>query len=125
MSEGGREGGREGCCTVRVVGILPPLLPFLLPSLPFLKQGLMEVDEQWATHKKLIQTKVRPFLSPSLFPLLFLSSPMHTPSLHPFLQGRPLRACVPKSFPYFYAEWGEKGEGYAHIIEDRAQFPKE
>jgi hypothetical protein len=31
---------------------------------------------------------------------------------------------VPKNFPYFYVEWG-KGEGYAHIVEDREQFPKE
>ena len=61
----------------------------------YFKQGLMEVDEQWATHKKLIETK-----------------------------GRPLRASVPKNFPFFHVEWAP-GQGYAHIIEDREQFPKD
>lgn len=39
-------------------------------------QGLLEADEQWATHKKLIETK-----------------------------GRSIRAAVPKRFPYFHVEW--------------------
>lgn len=86
-------GSRRQHCTIEAIP-LPRSVALDAPL--YFKQGLMEVDEQWATHKKLISTK-----------------------------GRPLRACVPKNFPYFFVEWGDEGEGYAHIIEDKEQFPKD
>lgn len=36
-------------------------------------------------------------------------------------QGRSIRSVVPKNFPYFHVDWGDGG--YAHVVEDRDQFP--
>jgi hypothetical protein len=59
----------------------------------YFKQGLLEVDEQFSTHKKIIEIK----------------------------RGRDIRSSVPKNFPYFSVEWDDGG--YAHVVEDKAQFP--
>jgi Protein similar to CwfJ C-terminus 2 len=52
----------------------------------------------------------------------YYHQPIYLPTYLP--KGRGIRQVVPKNFPYFYVEWKE-GEGYAHIIEDREQFPRD
>ena len=54
----------------------------------------MDSDEQWSQHKKIIETT-----------------------------KRGLRRCVPKGFAYFHVRWSD-GQGFAHIIENRAKFGK-
>ena len=34
-----------------------------------------------------------------------------------------IRRSIPKNFPYFSVEFG-MGGGFAHVIEDRSQFPE-
>ena len=54
---------------------------------------MVEQSEEWGTHNKLLQTNPK----------------------------KPLRSVVPKSFPYFYVEWGNvstsSNTGFAQIIE--------
>ena len=58
----------------------------------YFKQALMDSDEQWSQHKKIIDTT-----------------------------KRGLRRCIPKGFAYFHVRWSD-GQGFAHIIENRAKF---
>eukprot|EP00741_Cyanophora_paradoxa_P004323 tig00000792_g4197.t1 len=62
----------------------------------YFKQALLNADEEWSTHKKVIDTR-----------------------------GKGLRRSVPKDFPYFHVEFGgqEAGGGFAHVIEDEKVFP--
>src|SRR5687767_6408773 len=59
------------------------------------QKAIMEADEEWSVHKKLIDTT-----------------------------GRGVHRAVPPNFPYFSVDFGDEG-GYAHVIEDEAQFPKD
>ncbi|ETW00092.1 hypothetical protein H310_07517 [Aphanomyces invadans] len=63
----------------------------------FFKQAMLECDEEWSTHKKILDST-----------------------------GKGIKRTVPSNFAYFHVEWAGQNEatgGYAHIIEDTAQFP--
>ncbi|KAF0698419.1 Aste57867_10948 [Aphanomyces stellatus] len=67
----------------------------------FFKQAILECDEEWSTHKKIIDTS-----------------------------GKGVKRAIPKNFAYFHVEWPIQNNGapptyggYGHIIEDAAQFP--
>lgn len=60
----------------------------------YFKKAILETDEEWATHKKLIDSR----------------------------GGKPISQLIPPNFPYFHVEFGLDG-GFAHIIEDNEQFP--
>jgi hypothetical protein len=60
----------------------------------YFKKAILESDEEWAQHKKLIDTR----------------------------GGKPIARAVPKGFAYFHVEFGLDG-GFAHVIEDSVQFP--
>ena len=61
----------------------------------FFKTSLAEQAEEWGTHQKLMTT-----------------------------DGKGLRRTVPKTFPYFYLEYGSNSSGYAQIIES-SRFPRD
>jgi hypothetical protein len=61
----------------------------------FFKQGLLNADEEWSQHKKIIDTT-----------------------------NKGIRRSVPKNFPYFHVEFGLTGGGFAHIVEDEEKFPR-
>ena len=69
----------------------------------YFRKALLESESMWATNKKLI-----PITNP---------------------RSRTLKSIIPKGLPYFAVEFpGDKTEntdiyGYAHMIEDRVQFP--
>ena len=56
------------------------------------KQGLLTSDEEWAQHHKIIDTR-----------------------------GKDVRRCIPDNFAFFHVDFNLEG-GYAHVIEDTAQF---
>ncbi|ETV79204.1 hypothetical protein, variant 1 [Aphanomyces astaci] len=66
----------------------------------FFKQAMLECDEEWSTHQKILDTT-----------------------------GKGINRTVPPNFAYFHVEWDSNSSGnqsfggYAHIIEDAAQFP--
>ena len=59
----------------------------------YFKKAILESDEQWSQNKKLVDTR-----------------------------GKGVRRSIPKGFPYFAVDFGMDG-GYAHVVEDEAQFP--
>ena len=71
-----------------------PVEPRLFADAPmYFKKAIMESDEEWAQHKKVIDTS-----------------------------ARGLRASVPKNFPYFHVEFG-LDRGFAHVIENEDSWP--
>ena len=62
----------------------------------YFHKAINECEGEWAQHKKLINTKER----------------------------GGLRQSVPKGFPYFHVDFG-LDDGFAHVIEDEAQFPRD
>ena len=62
----------------------------------YFKKAILESDEEWASHKKLYDSR----------------------------GGKPIAQLIPKGFPYFHVEFGLDG-GFAHVIEDREQFPEQ
>lgn len=61
----------------------------------YFKKGLLDADEEWSQHKKVIDTA-----------------------------GKGIRRSVPKGFPYFNVEFGCSGGGFAHVVEDETKFPR-
>jgi hypothetical protein len=65
----------------------------------YFKKAILEADEEWSQHRKLIDTH----------------------------RKGGFRTAVPKGFPYFSVEFGTDGSsagGYAHVIEDVEQFSR-
>ncbi|KAJ9085038.1 Pre-mRNA-splicing factor cwf19 [Entomophthora muscae] len=60
----------------------------------YFKEGLLEADEEWSRHSKVIDTKERTF-----------------------------RGSMTSQLPYFHV-WFHPDGGYGHIIEDPARFPR-
>ena len=60
----------------------------------YFRKSILDSDEEWATNPRLLETK-----------------------------GRLLRQVIPKGFPYFHVEFGV-GNGFVHVIEDEALFPR-
>ena len=73
--------------------VVPVPFPVLQDSPVFFKSSMAEQVEEWGTHNKVLST-----------------------SSH-----KPLKAVIPKNFPYFYIEWGNistsNNTGFAQIIE--------
>lgn len=61
----------------------------------FFKQALLQADEEWAQHKKIIDTAA---------------------------ERGGIATAVPCEFPYFHVEFDD-GHGFAHVIEDDAKVP--
>jgi hypothetical protein len=72
-----------------------PISPELFDEAPaHFCQSLLQSDEEWSTNVKLIT----------------------------LTSTKGLRKSVPAKFPYFCVEFGDTGDGYAHVIEDRSKF---
>jgi hypothetical protein len=91
LETSGRPGSRNAWARVDCV---PVPLEVEEDAPLYFKQALSAADEEWATHKALIDT----------------SGPGG------------LRKCLPLGFPYFHVEWNGRGGGCAHIIEDADKF---
>ena len=91
LETSGRPGSRNAWARVECV---PVPLEVEEDAPLYFKQALSAADEEWATHKALIDT----------------SGPGG------------LRKCLPLGFPYFHVEWNGRGGGCAHIIEDADKF---
>lgn len=75
-----------------------PIPSELMTSAPgVFKKALVESDEEWSDNPKLIPTG----------------------------KEKTLRTAIPKGFPYFHIEFGYKGQGWVHVIEDDTQFPND
>lgn len=61
----------------------------------YFKKAIDESEKEWASNKKLIS-----------------------------LRGRDVRRAVPKGLPYFSVSFGVDDEGFAHVIEDEKDFPR-
>lgn len=61
----------------------------------YFKKAIDESEKEWASNKKLIS-----------------------------LRGRDVRRAVPKGLPYFSVSFGVDDEGFAHVIEDENDFPR-
>ncbi len=77
----------------------------------YFKKALLESDEQWAQHKKVIDTKEK---GANDLPATVATA----------LHCAGLRRSIPKNFPYFHVEFGMDG-GYAHVIENEDMFPQD
>ncbi|XXQ35993.1 Cwf19-like C-terminal domain-containing protein [Plasmodiophora brassicae] len=63
----------------------------------YFKKALLESDEEWSSHKKVIVTS----------------------------RCRGIRSAIPGGFPYFHVEFGDDRSGFAHVIEDESKFSKD
>jgi len=72
-----------------VINCIPLPLNLYNQAPIYFKKAILESDEQWSQHKKIIDTRKKSF-----------------------------RRSVPKNFSYFYVSFGMNG-GFAHIIEDK------
>lgn len=72
----------------------------------FIVKGLQEADEEWSQHKKIIR---------------FQSAAASSSSSSKGVGGG-VRHAIPKNFAYFSIEFGTRGGGIVHQIEDREKF---
>jgi hypothetical protein len=91
LETSGRAGSRDAWARVECV---PVPLDVEEDAPLYFKQALASADDEWATHRALLDT----------------SGPGG------------LRKCLPLGFPYFHVEWNGRGGGCAHIIEDAEKF---